>query len=281
MTSMKCLGASFFYLFRRNLRLLDKGVFVFVFNSVALMLGRRVRVEWLKGDDRFVVLDSAISSVRHSFRHQFHCVLAYRHGLIARVKYLEEVYFLNQIAFEDGDVFLDCGANVGDIKLYFHVNNINIEYIGFEPSPIEFEYLKQNTAPSKVFNIGLWKNESTLPFYVSSQKADSSFIEPVEYESIIEVPAKRLEKFITRPIKCLKLEAEGAEPEVLEGIGDKIALIEYITADLGPERGINMEETIVPVTNFLLSKGFVMQDYIGPRVCVLYRNTKFNCPASN
>lgn len=260
-------------LFRKNLRTFDKGVFAFVFNIVVLILGRSVRIEWC--DDNFIVSDSAIPDVYYRFRHQFHGVLAYRHGLVARAKEIEQVYLLNQIDFKDGDIFLDCGANVGDLNLYFLLNNIDIEYIGFEPAPIEFECLKHNVAPSKVFNIGLWKDEGIALFYIASQKADSSFIEPVEYEDIIEVPKKRLEEFITKPIKCLKLEAEGGEPEVLEGIGDKLDLIEYITTDLGFERGIHAEATLIPVTNFLLSKGFVIQGYTDVRMCVLYRNTKF------
>lgn len=272
---MKYLKRFYMFLLLKNNRHIDKGVFVFVFNCIALMLGRGVRIEW-SSNSSFIVSDSAIPGMRHHFRHQFHGVVAYRYGLVDRAKQLGQTYFLNQIDFKDGDIFLDCGANVGDMKLYFHVNDINIEYIGFEPSPIEFECLKRNVSPSKVFNFGLWKNKGILPFYISSQKADSGFIEPLEYEDIIEVPTRRLEEFITESIKCLKLEAEGGEPEVLVGIGDKLDLIEYIAADLGPERGIHAEETLIPVTNFLLSRGFVLQDYTATRGCALYRNTKFD-----
>ena len=46
-------------------------------------------------------------------------------------------------------------------------------------------------------------------------------------------------------IKLLKLEAEGAEPEILLGGLDKIHLIDYICADVGPERGLSYETTLV------------------------------------
>ena len=266
-------------LFLRNIHIIDRGLFTFVFNSFAALFGRSVRVKW--HGDNLIMRDSRSPSVNYRFRHQNIGVVSYGRGFVNRVKILERTYFLNQIDFEDGDIFLDCGANVGDIKLCFRFNNTNIEYIGFEPSPVEFECLKHNVAPSKAFNVGLWKSEGVLPFYVSPQMADSSFIEPTKYDEIIQIPVKRLEEFITKPVKCLKLEAEGGEPEVLEGIGDKLEQIEYITADLGPERGINMESTFIPVTNFLLGRGFVLQDWGGVRLCALYRNTKFDRPAVN
>lgn len=273
-SSMFSLKKFCLVLFSKNSHIIDKSVFAFIFNATASVLGRNVRVKWC--GNNFIVSDSLMPHVGYRFRHHAHAAWAYRHGLIARAKYLEEVYFLNQIDFKNGDIFLDCGANVGDLKLYFHVNNINVEYIAFEPSLIEFECLKHNIAPSKAFNIGLWKNEGVLPFYISSEMADSSFIKPVKYDDIVNIPTKRLEEFITKPIKCLKLEAEGGEPEVIEGIGDKLNLIEYITADLGPERGMHGEATLAPVTNFLLNQGFVMQDYTDGRMCALYRNTKFS-----
>lgn len=254
---------------------LDKRWFAFTFNILQRMLEQSVRVEWC--GDHFIVMDTELPGVRHRFRDQRHGTWAYKQGLTARINYFKELYFLYQIDFKDGDIFIDCGANVGDSTLYFRANNINIEYIGFEPSPIEFECLKHNVAfLGKAFNIGLWKDEGFLLFYVSSKNADSSFIEPVQYDDTIKIPTKKLEEFITKPVKCLKLEAEGGEPEVIEGIGDKLNLIEYIAADLGHERGVYCEATLAPVTNFLLSRGFVMQTCIGNRLCVLFRNTNFS-----
>ena len=65
------------------------------------------------------------------------------------------------------------------------MNEIVVEYIGFEPSPIEFSCLEQNVRPSVVHNVGLWNEEGELNFYISSQGADSSLIKPQEYNEII------------------------------------------------------------------------------------------------
>ena len=111
--------------------------------------------------------------------------------------------FFKKINFKDGDVFVDCGANVGDLKLWFKINSININYVGFEPSPIEFKCLKNNVKPSKVHNVGLWKDNSELKFYISSQGADSSLIEPKKYEKAITINVCRLDSFFDTKIKYL------------------------------------------------------------------------------
>jgi len=89
---------------------------------------------------------------------------------------------------------------------------------------------------------------------------------------VITSKAVCLEKFIDARIKYLKLEAEGAEPEVLDGLGDKLKLVEYVTADLGYKRGLNSESTLAPVTNYLLQNGFELIDLRGVRLCALYHN---------
>ena len=164
----------------------------------------------------FVVRDKKISSFKSKIRHQRQCNIAYEFGVRKRALSLADSYFLNEVKFNDGDTFLDCGANVGDLKIWFDLNNINVNYIGFEPSPTEFNLLKENVYPHLVHNVGLWKETGELKFFVSSQGADSSLIEPVSFEEIITVPVARLEIFISSKVKMLKLEAEGAEPEILE-----------------------------------------------------------------
>ena len=155
------------------------------------------------------------------------------------------------------------------------MQKININYIGFEPSPTEFSCLKENVQPSTVHNIGLWNTAGELEFFVSSQGADSSLIEPLNFDDKIKVPVNRLETYVSSKIKLLKLEAEGAEPEILEGLGDKLNLVEYVSADLGYERGVQCESTLVPVTNYLLERDFELVNVTHGRICALYKNKRF------
>ena len=62
----------------------------------------------------------------------------------------------------------------------------------------------------------------------------------------------------------LKVEAEGYEPEILLGAGDKINNFEYIAIDGGYEKGINKEQTFAEQTNILLDNGFELIDIYFP-----------------
>ena len=53
---------------------------------------------------------------------------------------------------------------------------------------------------------------------------------------------------------------------------DKIKLVKFISADLGYERGIDCESTLVPVTNYLLERGFELINVSHGRICALYKN---------
>ena len=251
----------------------DKKKFALLFNLKSILIGSGARL--IYDGASFVITDKSFKWFSYKIRHQRQCDMAYQDGLLNRVEDLAEVYFLKKIDFKDGDIFVDCGANVGDLKLWFKLNSININYVGFEPSPVEFKCLQNNVKPSKVHNVGLWKDNSELKFYISSQGADSSLIEPEKYEKAIIINVCRLDSFFDTKIKCIKLEAEGAEPEVLEGLGDKLKLVEYVSADLGYERGIDAESTLAPVTNFLLQKNFELIDVEHTRICALFRNKNY------
>ncbi|MBW7876005.1 MAG: FkbM family methyltransferase [Candidatus Cloacimonetes bacterium] len=206
------------------------------------------------------------------FYHRKQANMAYQDGIGERGLTLGNTYFLPQIQFADNDRVVDCGANVGDLFQYFVQNEIQIEYIGFEPSKLEYECLKSNVAPGVTYNMGLWNSSDTLEFFSSSTGADSSLIQPPTYDEIVRVNVNRLDSLISGKIKLLKIEAEGAEPEVLQGCENLLSEIEYISADLGFERGVRQESTLAPVINFLLSRNFELIDVSHVRVVALFRN---------
>ena len=63
-----------------------------------------------------------------------------------------------------------------------------------------------------------------------------------------------------KKIKLLKLEAEGFEPEILQGALSVIPICEYIAVDGGYERGQNQEQTFTTLTNILLENNFEIHD---------------------
>ena len=182
----------------------------------------------------------------------------YTQGLKHRGFSIGKSYLLEFIDFKDGDVVIDCGANMGDLQLWFRSRNFAIEYIGIEPNPVDFACLAKNVSSNpRPLNLALWDASGELKFWVDSKSASSSLIEPPTFTEIIRVKSVRLDELeLPQKIKLLKVEGEGAEPEILRGAQDLLDRIEWITVDVGPERGVEQTSTREDVVDFLTSNGF-------------------------
>ena len=88
-----------------------------------------------------------------------------------------------------------------------------------------------------------------VEFYYKPEFGDSSFLNMGDSESSYKCEVKTLDTFINeidlndKKIKLFKVEAEGAEPEVLNGAINTLKNIEFISADLGFERGVDQDTT--------------------------------------
>jgi len=252
----------------------QKHTFARLFNLMLTLKGSEDKVKYHAGLKQYSIANSKREFIFYNRKQGVH---SYKNGLNHRSKEIGEAYMLNEIDFSDGDCVVDCGANVGDLLLFFEFSNISIDYIGIEPSPKECLCLKKNAKNHKVFNTGLWDEEGEKVFYISSDGADSSLIAPINFDSKVEIQCMRLDNIqLNIPfIKLLKLEAEGAEPEVIEGAKNILQNIEYISADLGPERGKNNLETYSPVSNFLYKNNFNLIKMNAERLSFLFKNNNF------
>lgn len=161
----------------------------------------------------------------------------------------------------DRAVVVDIGANIGEFSLAMLRNGARHVY-AIEPDSIANRCLVRNV---KAFNerattwqIACGREETQMEFYVASNTADSSTIRPARYDRVETVPVHRLDE-ITEiralpRIDILKVEAEGAEPEVLEGCIDIAARVQMISVDVSPER--QGESTETECENLLRSMGF-------------------------
>lgn len=191
---------------------------------------------------------------------------------------LYKTYCINSIDLKNGDTVVDCGANVGELYLAILKNNIKIEYVAFEPDAETYECLKINTSANpenQYFNFGLSNINADKEFYFDSEGGNSSFINFGTNSTKILKTMRLDEKVDLGKIKLLKIDAEGYEPEVLEGAEKLFKKIEYITVDFGAERGINQNTTIIEVNNILLKNNFEMIDFSNFRLIGLYKNSSF------
>ena len=78
-----------------------------------------------------------------------------------------------------------------------------------------------------------------------------------------------------KQIKFLKLEAEGAEPEILLGAKQILHKINYIAVDVGAERGLKYETTLVETVNYLKNNNFELIKLGTPRLMCLFKNKLF------
>ena len=197
----------------------------------------------------------------------------YHKGLAGRAKQLREDYLLKNIKFEDNDIVIDVGANNGDFYLCFEKN---IKYYGYEPSPIVFSNLKYNVRNQNLYNLGFSNLESnSIDFYLKDEEGDSSILPIDNYTKKISIDTTTLDNEIDKiqkRIKLVKLEAEGYEPEILQGLKKHLRSVDYITIDCGFERGIKQESTIAECSNYLLNNSFKMIDFGTPRIVTLFKN---------
>lgn len=206
------------------------------------------------------------------FSEKYRHLKLYSRGLDTRLINLAADYHINHISFADGDTVIDCGANIGELGCYFAWQGIKINYIAFEPTENEYLNLTLNVGKNNTYNHGLWSQNCDLTFYRSPENADSSFISPPSYTSKVILQAIRLDTIdLPIKIKLLKLEAEGAEPEVLDGASKILDRIEYISADVGFERGIEQLSTEQEVTDALSKYNFKICAKRAKRVVNLYK----------
>jgi FkbM family methyltransferase len=155
----------------------------------------------------------------------------YRRGLVERGRDIVASYLLDSVKLRPGDRVVDCGANYGDLFLGLRESLSRGDYIWrFEPGPGEYRCLCLNAPAETHYNFGLGDADRVAAFYVASRDADSSFLNPPSYDSVVEVPMRRLDDVegLAGPIRILKIEAEGFEPEVLAGAGLTLCRCDYV-----------------------------------------------------
>jgi FkbM family methyltransferase len=190
---------------------------------------------------------------------------------------LIDSYCISDIEIKDGDVVIDCGANVGELNLALKSKKINIQYIAFEPDPEAFECLKLNNSENinTLYSSALSNKIGTQNLHLDSLGGNSSLLNFGENKSI-EVSSTTLDSLnIKDSIKLFKVEAEGFEPEVVNGSINTLKNINFVSVDFGHERGPEQKSTIVEVNKLLLENNFELIKFIEHRLILLYENKKY------
>lgn len=126
-----------------------------------------------------------------------------------------------------GDTVLDVGACIGDttVPMAMKVGKTGF-VIAVEPHPVNLEYLESNLCaqkvPYEVVGKGAWSSPGTMKLNVGQEATGHSFVwgHSHNWSSSVEVEIDTIENIVgDRTVDFAKLDVQGAEVEVLEGIG--------------------------------------------------------------
>lgn len=135
-------------------------------------------------------------------------------------------------------VILDCGANIGLSAIWFLSRFPGARVHCFEPEPGNFRLLEANVGshPGVVLNrAAVGRASGTLRLGLSKSAAMHSLVGSTDGESI-EVDVVALPEYIRArglsKIDVLKLDVEGSELDVIEGMHDSLQHVRLIVGEL-------------------------------------------------
>ncbi len=201
----------------------------------------------------------------------------YKNGVAKRRERLVQEYILDDVPISQGDLVVDCGANIGEVSMILRSRGAKV--VSFEPDPVEFAALNANAAREgniEPVQKGLWHETGELSFYQKNETGDSSLFDPGDTSGEIKIAVTSLDDHMAQfhpdqRIRLVKLEAEGAEPEILQGMVNSLPHIDYVVVDMGPERGVAQENTVPAVVTALHSHGFDLIEFREKRLMGLFR----------
>ncbi len=138
------------------------------------------------------------------------------------------IYGTGPQAVRQGDIVLDCGANVGvftRVALAAGARTV----VAIEPGPENVECLRRNFRPEVdagrviVYPKGVWDKDDflTLNVYPNNSAADSFVIQREGAVAVQRIPLTTIDKLVAElkldRVDFIKMDIEGAEPKALTG----------------------------------------------------------------
>ncbi|WP_081616597.1 FkbM family methyltransferase [Thioalkalivibrio sp. ALJ3] len=258
----------------------EKTLFAIKFNLVKGVLRYRASLRWDDRAKQYTIIDDAGCKVVFPRKER---LKKYKDGANARLDVIENEYMAGEVPLVDGDIVIDVGANVGEFSKALR-RRAKIRVLAVEPDELEVEALKINMEgiDHEVYGVALWSESCYKEFYPGNETGDSSLFQSREDIQPLRVECRTLDEILSNSrvveswetIKLMKLETEGAEPEVLLGAKRTLERVQFVSADVGAERGINKESTLLEVESILRDQGFEPIGFSLPRAVMLFRNRK-------
>jgi FkbM family methyltransferase len=138
----------------------------------------------------------------------------------------QDCYQFNKVNFQDGDVFLDIGGNLGLLAIYLAKKHPFLKIYSFEADPRNFEIYQKHIDLNglkdhknlKVFNLAVSSNNKGI-YVCSSYDSEPGGSYTSQTRGEIKIPSITLDaifkQFNLSKIKFLKIDVEGAEYPII------------------------------------------------------------------
>lgn len=137
---------------------------------------------------------------------------------------------------------LDVGSNIGMSVCYFKLLYPEAQIVCFEPDPMAFRWLQKNVERNRftgveLHNVALASDEGNSRFYQEAA-SEASGLNSLRPEMLpgkrleVEVETKKLSSFLGSEAALLKIDAEGAEYEILKEAQSKLMLAQNIFLEM-------------------------------------------------
>ena len=221
-------------------------------------------------------------------------------GLNSRTEFLARSYgleFFKNVFEKKIPIVIDIGANIGEFSIFCANRNSNV--MAIEHDKIAYQMLKLNAknyqGKINTFNLSISNRSGIDKIYYDTITGGTSIIKPLDtsdYQLFNDdnfTPEKRmvttsqsltLDHFIDQNkinfVDLIKCDAEGAEPEIIEGLVKNASKVDFIAIDTIGER--NGQDTTESVIELLLERNFEIirkpENKIGRTV--IAKNMKLN-----
>ena len=172
----------------------------------------------------------------------------YREGFEKRLDTVCARYGLGDLhPYGEGEWVIDVGAYMGELTIRMLRNGFNV--LSFEPDPEAARCLRKNLechgpgSKEWIVDTRVCSDRyGQVTFHSEPHGADSSIFPSVARPSrAVRLDGARLDDIVEerlgeRPVRGLKVDAEGAEPEVLAGAPRLLERIPVVSVDAGYER---------------------------------------------
>lgn len=180
-------------------------------------------------------------------------------GTDMRGRVIEKYTLPGFVEVEAGDSVVDVGAFIGEFAMF--AGDVGARVVAVEPDERNAAALRRNLErieDGRVVRKAVWRDTGERTFQVAADPSEGSILE-VDTDGVTEavsLETTRIDDLAAGAgmdrIDYLKVEAEGAEPEALEGIGD--LEVAKLAVECAPER--DGESPADEVTEWLGTRGY-------------------------